>query len=87
LIDLPSSSYYRQSFLRREADKNLALLRLFGEEYTEHPFYGTRKMRDYRGGKNIMWIGNVFSAWCEKWGCSQWHPKPNTSMPHDKLMR
>ena len=47
LIELPRSSYYRKSSLNKESDENLALMRLIDKEYTEHPFYGSRKMRDH----------------------------------------
>ena len=45
LIGLPRSSYYRE--LGSESEGNLELVRLIDEEYTRHPFYGTRKMRNY----------------------------------------
>ena len=45
LLGLGRSSYYRQP--ATETDKNLELMRLIDQEYTAHPFYGTRKMRDY----------------------------------------
>ena len=44
LIGLPRSSYYREP--KTETEENLELMRLMDEEYTRHPFYGTRKMRD-----------------------------------------
>jgi len=45
LLSLPRSSYYRQP--HPESKDNLELMRLIDEEYTRHPFYGSRKMRDY----------------------------------------
>ena len=45
LIGLPRSSYYRQG--KTEKEENLELMRLIDEEYTRHPFFGTRKMRDF----------------------------------------
>jgi len=53
LIGLPRSSYYREP--KPETEENLDLMRLIDEEYTRHPFYGTRKMRDFliRKGHNI----------------------------------
>lgn len=45
LLGLGRSSYYRQP--ATETDENLELMRLIDQEYTAHPFYGTRKMRDY----------------------------------------
>ena len=45
LLKLHRSSYYRSP--RGESEENLELMRLIDEEYLRHPFFGTRKMRDY----------------------------------------
>ena len=45
LIGLSRSSYYREP--KTETEENLELMKLIDEEYTRHPFYGTRKMRDF----------------------------------------
>lgn len=45
LIGISRSSYYRKE--SSESKENLKLMRLIDEEYTRHPFYGTRKIRDY----------------------------------------
>lgn len=42
LLGLARSSWYYQA--APETDENLALLRLIDEEYTRHPFYGSRRM-------------------------------------------
>jgi putative transposase len=49
LINLSRASYYRRTEddICSETPENLALMRLIDEEYTRHPFYGSRKMRDY----------------------------------------
>ena len=46
LMDLPRSSFYRVP-AKGESDENLKLMRLIDEEYTRHPFKGTRGIRDY----------------------------------------
>ncbi len=46
LIGLARASYYREVTLS-ESEENLELMRLIDEEYTRHPFYGSRKMRAY----------------------------------------
>lgn len=53
LISLPRSSYYRP--LATENEENLTLMRLIDEEYTRHPFFGSRKMVLYlsRNGHNV----------------------------------
>ena len=45
LLGLPRSSYYREP--AGESEENLELMRLIDEEYTRHPFYGSRKMKKY----------------------------------------
>ena len=46
LIDLPRSSYYREGLAEQETPENLDLMRRIDNEYTAHPFYGTRQMRN-----------------------------------------
>ncbi len=46
LIDLPRSSYYRKGSAIQESPENLKLMELIDKEYTDHPFYGTRQMRN-----------------------------------------
>lgn len=45
LLGLPRSSYYRDPVL--ETEENFELMRLIDEEYTRHPFLGSRGMRNY----------------------------------------
>jgi putative transposase len=45
LLALPRASYYQESV--SETAESLELMRLIDEEYTRHPFYGSRKIRDY----------------------------------------
>lgn len=45
LLMFPRSSCYRSPVC--ESEENLAVMRLIDEEYLRHPFFGTRKMRDY----------------------------------------
>lgn len=45
LLDINRSSLYRRS--KRVDANSLLLMRLIDEEYTRHPFYGTRRMRVY----------------------------------------
>ena len=45
LIELSRASYYRSPAL--ETEENLVLIRIIDEEYTRHPFLGSRGMRSY----------------------------------------
>ena len=46
LIGLPRSSYYREGLAGQEKSENLEIMKLIDTEYTKHPFYGTRQMRN-----------------------------------------
>ena len=82
LIELPRSSYYRKSSLHKEPDKNLALMRLIDKEYTKHPFYGTRKMRNYLRRQGYKINRKRVQRLMRKMGLQSIAPKPNTSKPH-----
>lgn len=45
LIGLPRASWYYQP--QGETEANLLYLRLIDEEYTRHPYYGTRRMTEW----------------------------------------
>ena len=47
LLQLPRSSYYRPRDSHIESSDNLKLMRLIDEEFLRHPFYVSRKMKDY----------------------------------------
>jgi putative transposase len=48
LLGVPRSTYYHlRGKAEKESNENLALMRLIDEEYTRHPYYGSRKMRDW----------------------------------------
>jgi len=53
LLQLPRSSYYRPRDCHIEDEENLELMRLIDEEFLRHPFYGSRKMKDYLNRKGI----------------------------------
>ena len=44
LIGLPRSSYYREGLAEQATPENLELMKLIDNEYTDHPFYGTRQI-------------------------------------------
>jgi putative transposase len=48
LLSLSRATYYAGNKANAdESDYNLTLMRLIDEEYTRHPFYGSRKMVIY----------------------------------------
>lgn len=82
LIELPRSSYYRKSSLNKESDENLALMRLIDKEYTKHPFYGSRKMRNYLHRQGYKVNRKRVQRLMRKMGLQSIAPKPYTSKPH-----
>ena len=81
LIRLPRSSYYRGRVAETESGENLELMRLIDEEYTRHPFYGSRQMRNYlrrlRHRVNRKRVRRLMRLM----GLVAVAPKPNTSRP------
>jgi putative transposase len=82
LIALPRSSYYRaDSRLQQESDANLQLMELIEEEYTRHPFYGTRKIRDVLRRKGFKVNRKRVQRLMRIMGIQSVAPKPFTSIP------
>lgn len=83
LIDLPRSSFYRQQ-CKGESDKNLSLMRLIDEEYTRHPFFGTRQIRNYLRRQGYRINRKRVQRLMRLMGIQSVAPKPNTSKPSNK---
>ena len=76
LLGLPRSSYYREPVVGSESESTLFLMRLIDEEYTRHPFLGSRKLRDY-----LKRLGHKVNRKCvqrlmRKMGIESVAPKP-----------
>ena len=81
LIGLPRASYYRGGASGEETAENLELMRLIDEEYTRHPFYGSRKMRDWLQRQGHAVNRKRVRRLMRKMGLESVAPKPNTSRP------
>ena len=80
LLDLSRASYYRLAAATpSETVENLELMRLMDEEYTRHPFYGSRKLRDWlkRQGYNVN--RKRVQRLMQIMGIRSLAPAPNTS--------
>ena len=81
LLGLQRSSYYRPSVVTSESNENLEFMRLIDEEFLRHPFYGSRKMRDYLNRQgfpvNRKRVQRLMCLMC----IESVAPKPNTSRP------
>jgi len=81
LLGLPRSSYYREP--AGESEENLELMKLIDEEYTRHPFYGSRKIKKYLralgyrvGRKRVQRLMRLM-------GVSSIAPRKRMTMPGD----
>ena len=81
LINLPRASYYRHGHAQNETEENLNLMRLIDEEYTRHPFYGSRQMRNHLRRQGHRVNRKRVQRLMRKMGLVSVAPKPNTSRP------
>jgi putative transposase len=81
LLGLPRSAYYRPRAFILESDENLELMRLIDEEFLRHPFYGSRKIRDYLNRKGFHVNRKRVQRLMRLMGIESVAPKPNTSKP------
>ncbi len=63
-------------------EEGLALLRLLDEEYTRHPFYGTRRMVLFLPGKGYVINRKRVQRLMRQLGLRGMAPVPDTSRPH-----
>jgi putative transposase len=81
LIGLPRASYYRDAAAGEETAENLELMRLIDEEYTRHPFYGSRQIRNWLRRQGHKVNRKRVQRLMRKMGLVSVAPKPNTSRP------
>jgi putative transposase len=82
LIGLPRSSYYREGRAEQETPENLEIMNCIDLEYTAHPFYGTRQMRNVLRRKGYKINRKRVQRLMRKMGIQSIAPKPNTSKAH-----
>lgn len=80
LIELPRSSFYRGP-CKGESKENLKLMRLIDEEYTRHPFFGTRQIRNHLRRQGYKINRKRVQRLMRLMGIQSVAPKPNTSKP------
>jgi len=81
LIHLPRASYYRAMDHGpvAETPENLELMQLIDEEYTKHPFFGSRQLRNYLRRQGHMVNRKRVQRLMRLMGIMSAAPKPNTS--------
>ena len=80
LLELSRSSYYRSPVF--ETDENLKLMRMIDEEYTRHPFFGSRKIRDVLFRKGFKVNRKRVQRLMRLMGLESIAPRKRTSIPH-----
>ena len=80
LIHLHRTSYYRVVDTGIETEENLLLMRLIDEEYTRHPFMGSRKLRNYLRRQGHRINRKRVQRLMRKMGLVSVAPKPYTSL-------
>ncbi len=78
LLGLNRSSYYYQP--ATETALNLTLMRLIDEQYTEHPFYGRRKMTIYLREQGYDVNPKRVRRMMQQMGSEAIYPKPRTTV-------
>ena len=79
LVGLSRASYYRSAPVGVETAENLALMRLLDEEYTRHPFYGSRKMSSWLRRQGYAVNRKRIQRLMRKMGLVSVAPKPGSS--------
>lgn len=82
LLTLSRATYYRNTDWVGESEENMEIMNLIDEEYTRHPFYGSRKMRDYLRRLGHKVNRKRIQRLMQKMGIKSLAPSPNTSMPN-----
>lgn len=77
LIDLPRASFYYEP--RGESSENLLYMRLIDEEYTRHPFYGTRRMTEWLKGEGYPLNRKRVGRLMGRMGLAAIYPGPRLS--------
>lgn len=78
LLGLSRATYYYQP--ASETPLNLVLMRLIDEEYTEHPFYGRRKMTAYLRRQGYAVNPKRVRRLMQTMGLEAIYPKPRTTV-------
>jgi len=78
LLDLNRATYYYQP--ATESELNLTLMALIDKEYTEHPFYGRRKMTAYLRQAGYEVNPKRVRRLMQLMGLEAIYPKPRTTL-------
>jgi putative transposase len=79
LLGVNRSGLYYQP--RGESEESLMLMRLIDEEYTRHPFLGSRRIREWLCGRGYQVGRNRVHRLMQLMGIEAVYPKPKLSQP------
>jgi len=82
LLGVNRSTVYVLPSKTRPDDEELQLLKLIDEEYTRHPFYGSRKVAKYLCGPGYQINRKRVQRLMRLLGLAGMAPGPKTSIPH-----
>jgi len=82
LLAVGRSSYYALEVSPRVRARDLELLAWIDEEYTRHPFYGSRRMRAYLRSQGYQVSRKRVRRLMRQLGLAGMAPGPNTSRRH-----
>jgi putative transposase len=80
LLGLPRATYYYQA--QGESPENLQLMRLLDEQYTQTPYYGTRRMTAWLRRQGYAVNRKRVARLLRTMGLETIYPKPRLSQPH-----
>lgn len=80
LVNINRNQLYRSA--KNSSAEDLALMRLIDEEYTRHPFYGSRRMTVYLQNHGQEICRKKVQRLMRTMGLEGMAPKPNTSKSH-----
>jgi putative transposase len=81
LLGVHRSGLYYQPL--GESEESLMLMRLMDEEYTRHPFYGSRRLREWLGGGGHQVGRNRVKRLMQVMGIEAVYPKPKLSQSEE----
>jgi putative transposase len=80
LLGVPRATYYYQAM--GESVENLELMRLLDEQYTQTPYYGTRRMTAWLRSQGYAVNRKRVARLLRTMGVETIYPKPHTSQSH-----
>jgi putative transposase len=85
LLDLPRSSFYYQPL--PPSEKDLHLMKLIDQEYTEHPFYGIRRMTAWLRLQGEVVNHKRVARLMRQMGIEAIYARPRTTIPADNVRK